>query len=240
MKIDSNNNYLQQQQRTNGLNPEVAKANKPNNSVFQIDVNALDSKTKQFWNTGNYDADGDGKISTGDFDSNTLNLSNGSKTFKEFISDLFGKSWDVAGGIINNVKAMFIKSNPNYNDAAKQAEEQRSKDCAQIIKDKKLKVGDTFEYKGQKYSVGYNGTVIGMMSDVSSKKDHFGSGVVRESSSYDDTSNTTIKQNGKTVVTRTDYDNGAGMMKIYNEDGSQTKVHYSAPKSPNDKPHISF
>lgn len=237
MSINSINNTQLQQNQHGCIRTAAANANKTAESIFQIDVNSLDEKTKAMWNTKYKDADGDGLISVGDFDAQTLNLSNGSKTFKDYISGILGQAWNVAGGIINNIKAMFIKSNPNYTDKAAIAEQQRSEKFASIIKEKNLKVGDEFVFEGRKYNVGYNGAVIAV-SDNTSKTENMGDGVTRNTSVDEDMANTDIRDNGKLVIRRTDYDNGAGVMKMYNSDGSQTEITYRAPKGQDDLPSV--
>ena len=129
-------------------------------SIFGINEKKLSNDTKKLWEKSFKDLDGDGNVSEGDFTQEELSMSNGSKTFKDFLGGVMGKPWEIAENIITNIKAMFIKSMPNNTPKPQGADE-----LSTYVKEHKIKEGKTFEYKGEIYKVGKGGTITANISD---------------------------------------------------------------------------
>lgn len=203
-----------------------------NKSIFNINNEKLSGIPKQIWDKNFKDLDGNGIVSEGDFSNEELNLSNGNKTFKEYLTGIMGKPWSIAENVITNIKAMFIKSMPE----TEQNNAQNNKNITDYIKDNKLIVGESFEHDGIKYNVGYNNTAIAQSENYKSETQTYTDGKAITSTFMEDQLNTTISdENGKTITDRTDYDDGSAHIKDYNQ---QADITIRAPKTKNDIPFI--
>lgn len=210
-------------------------AQKIDKSIFNINDKSLTGTSKEIWDKNFKDLDGDGNVSVGDFTNEELSLSNGHKTFKDYLDGIMGKSWKVAEHIITNIKAMFIKSMPN----TEKSSQSNAKEITNYIKNNKLKTGDTFEMDGVKYTVGYNGTVIAQADDYESKTQKFEDGKTSVTTNLGEQLNTTVTDtNGNRITERNDYDDGSAHIKVYNNGEPQTDITIRAPKNDEDIPFI--
>lgn len=209
-----------------------------NKSIFNIDENSLDKETKELWDKTFSDSDGDGHVSEGDFTTEELALTNGNKTFKDFLSGVMGKPWKLAQNIITNIKVMFIKSMPGTKTAY-QSDENAIKD---IIKSRKLKPGAYFEYDNNKYVVSPEGYAIADMKNTGKETLIYSDDTKVEIQNLSDNSDIKIYNPDGTTIRRSDYDDGSAVVRISDSEeeklGDETYIRIRGPRGENGIPQV--
>jgi len=207
-------------------------------SIFGIDEKKLSNDARKLWEKSFKDLDGDKNVSEGDFTQEELSMSNGSRTFKDFLGGIMGKPWEIAENIITNIKAMFIKSMPDNTPKPQGADE-----LSTYVKEHKIKEGDTFEYKGNIYSVGKGGTISADISDNKKIRQGFSGGKYTETISVEDHNDSVLyNHEGKKILSREDYDDGSASVRIVNYNSEylmdDTYIRIRSPKKNDDIPQI--